>query len=237
MSALILALSLLAAAQEGGEPAPEGESEDVVDLPEVYSFNHQTGRLATYVFESAQTENSGRSHHHVVVASAWSGRLQWGEGTECQGEFRVSVAGLVADAPEDRKADDVGPALAELDQQRVNEHMRARDQLFADKFPEITYDVKMCKPGRDGKHVILGDFSLRGVTQRVAFQVDATVEGDQLQLVGDGSITHTDFGFEPYYALFGQRQNQDRMRIRIDVQGVAVGPGSSVKAPLIEAAD
>ena len=231
MSMVLLALSLSAVAQDVAEDTLDPE----LEMPEVYSFSHNTGRLAALVFESAETENSGRSHHHVVVATAWSGRLQWAEGSECQGEFKVSVAGLVADAPEERKAEDLGEPLAELDQQRVNEHLRARDQLFADKFPEIRYIVRACQPGRDGRHVILGDFTLRGLTQRVAFQVKADEADGSLSLSGEGSITHTDFGFEPYYALFGQRQNQDRMRLTIDVEGAAVGPGSSLKAPLIEA--
>jgi len=233
MLALLTALSLPVFAQ----PAEVEADGPVEDLPEVYSFSHKTGQLAAFVFESADTENSGRSHHHVVVATRWSGRMQWGDGAQCQGEFKVAVSGLSADDPVVRKAEAVGDALSEQDRTKVNAHMRSRDQLFADRFPEISYVVKGCQPGRGGGRVIVGDFSLRGITREVAFLVDAEDTDGQLHLKGEGSITHTAFGFEPYYALFGQRQNQDRMQIRLDVRGVAVGAGASVRAPLIEAAD
>jgi len=233
MSVALLALSLAAVAQD----APSDDAEVELDLPEVYSFSHASGRLAALVFESTETENSGRSHHHVVVARSWSGRLRWGEGTECAGEFKVSVAGLDADAPAERKAEDFGAPLAELDRERVNTHMRARDQLFADKFPELRYEVTRCRAGKDDHQVIIGNFSLRGITQEVAFRVKANEADGTLHLVGEGSITHSDFGFEPYYALYGQRQNQDRMRLTIDVKGTAAGPDASLKAPLIEAGD
>ncbi|HCH66027.1 MAG TPA: hypothetical protein DFR83_24710, partial [Deltaproteobacteria bacterium] len=135
MSIALLVFSLAAAAQDA--PAEEQEPEG----PYVYTFSHQTGRLAALVFESSETNNSGRSHHHVVVATAWSGRLLWAEGADCAGEFRVDVGGLVADAPAERKAEELGPPLAERDQKRVNEHLREREQLFALKFPSIEYTV------------------------------------------------------------------------------------------------
>lgn len=228
MSIALLALALTASAQEASDAdEPVG--------PLVYSFSHDTGRLAALVFESSATQNSGRSHHHVVVATAWSGRLLWAEGADCAGEFQVDVGGLVADDPAERKAEDLGAPLTELDQQRVNEHLRERDQLFAIKFPSITYDVKRCTDDGNGKHVIVGDFTLRGVTNEVAFRVAASEEAGTLRLEGEGSITHTAFGFEPYYALFGQRQNQDRLKLRIAVTGTSVGPNASLSAPIIEA--
>ena len=116
----------------------------------------------------------------------------------------------------------------------MNTHLRERDQLFADHFPTIKYEVRDCEAD-DGGHVVLkGDFTLRGITQPVAFRVKADASGEVLKLTGQGSITHTDFGFEPYYALFGQRQNQDRMQIVIDVEGKGLGPDAGLKAPLTE---
>ncbi|HCH63479.1 MAG TPA: hypothetical protein DFR83_11785, partial [Deltaproteobacteria bacterium] len=85
----------------------------------------------------------------------------------------------------------------------------------------------------NGKHTIVGDFTLRGVTNEVAFRVSADESEDTLTLVGEGSITHTAFGFEPYYALFGQRRNQDRLKLRIQVTGTNVGNNASLSAPII----
>ena len=233
MSVALLALSLMASAQD----TPPDATSEGAPAPMVYSFGPTDGRLAALVFESTKTENSGRSHHHVVVAGEWSGRLRWAPGPECAGEFKVSVAGLVADAPEERKREDLGPPLAEADQKAVNQHLRARDQLFAERFPTIQYQVQDCSRSADGRHVIRGAFTLRGVAQPVAFRVQATETDAGLRLVGEGSITHSDFGFEPYYALFGQRQNQDRMRITLDVRGKPVGSDASTAAPITGSAD
>ena len=95
--------------------------------------------------------------------------------------------------------------------------------------------MKSCTDEGGGKHLIVGDFTLRGVTNEVAFRVTASEDADTLRLEGEGSITHTAFGFEPYYALFGQRQNQDRMKLRIGVTGTSVGSNASLSAPIIEA--
>lgn len=227
MTPATLALSALLTAQE-----PPAEAEQAA--PQVYTFSSQTGRLAALVYESSQTESSGRSHHHVVVATAWTGRMRWDPDGGCAGEFVVQVDGLSADDPEERKREGFEAKLADRDRQAVNTHLRERDQLFADQFPTIKYLVTDCTSDDSGHVVLQGAFSLRGMTQEVAFRITPSESGELLSLKGQGSITHTAFGFEPYYALFGQRQNQDRIQLVIDVTGKALGPDAGLKAPLME---
>ncbi len=215
---------LVALAQE---PPPTGDTS-----PLVYTFSNKTGRLAALVFEDPATENSGRSHHHVVVATEWSGRLRWGQGSQCQGEFSVPVARLVADDANERKAEGFNRPLTASDRESINEHMLGRDQLFVDHFPTLTYKVTGCEPTDGGHTIIRGELTLRGTSRPVALRVKAIENNGQLSLEGEGSITHTDFGFEPYYALFGQRQNQDRMRLTVAVRGRALGADASTSAPL-----
>ena len=225
------ALVALAVLWTGQTPA---EDEDAGPSPQVYTFSSKTGRLVALVYESSATESSGRSHHHVVLATTWSGRMRWDLAGGCAGEFVVQVSSLSADEPAERKREGFEAPLADRDRAAVNTHLRHRDQLFADQFPTIKYIVTGCQLDDSNHVVIQGDFTLRGMTQRVAFRVLATESSDALQLVGQGSITHTSFGFEPYYALFGQRQNQDRMQLVIDVNGKPLGPDAGLKAPLME---
>lgn len=228
MSPALIALAAMWSAQ-----APSAD--DVVEaVPQVYSFSSKSGRLAALVYEGTSTENSGRSHHHVVVAGTWSGRLRWDLDGGCAGEFVVPVDGLTADAPEERVREGFAKPLTDRDRVAVNEHLRERDQLFADRFPNVRYEVTACETEESGHVVIRGEFKLRGITQPVAFRVTATEADGMLTLEGQGSITHTDFGFEPYYALFGQRQNQDRMQLVIDVEGKALGGDAGLAAPLTE---
>ena len=226
MTPAIVALTVIATAQTPPEEAQAA--------PQVYTFSASTGRLAALVYESSATESSGRSHHHVVLATRWSGRMRWDLEEGCAGEFVVQVSGLSADDPAEREREGFETRLADRDRKAVNEHLRHRDQLFADQFPTIKYNVTGCARDDSDHVVIQGDFTLRGITQPVALRVVATESADVLHLEGQGSITHTIFGFEPYYALFGQRQNQDRMQLVINVDGKSLGSDAGLKAPLME---
>lgn len=226
MTPALVALAVLWTGQE----VPD----DAAPAPQVYTFSAKSGRLAALIYENSQTESSGRSHHHVVLATAWSGRMRWDLEGGCAGEFVVQVSGLSADEPAEREREGFKAPLAERDRVAVNSHLRHRDQLFADQFPTIKYLVTGCELDGSDHVVIQGNFSLRGITQPVAFRVLATESADALTLEGQGSITHTKFGFEPYYALFGQRQNQDRMQLVINVDGKPLGPDAGLKAPLME---
>lgn len=228
----LLAVMLTALAQDTVPDVIDDATEAAEAAPEVYSFSAESGRVAALVFESPDTEASGRSHHHVVVARSWSGRLRWAEGEQCAGEFKVDLGSLDADAPEERKAEGFDRPMVAQDRAAVNEHLRARDQLFIERFPTLTYTVASCDSDDDGRVVIKGALSLRGISKTVGFRVVATERDGSLELQGEGSITHTAFGFEPYYALFGQRQNQDRMTLKVAVQGTAVGPNASLAAPI-----
>jgi len=228
MTPALIALTALWSAQA----TPDDQAVEIA--PQVYSFSSKSGRLAALVYEGSATENSGRSHHHVVVATTWSGRLRWDIEGECAGEFVVAVDGLSADDPSERTHEGFGEPLTDRDRTAVNQHLRERDQLFADRFPNIRYKVTACEADDTGHVVIRGDFKLRGITQPVAFRVKATETDGMLKLEGQGSITHTAFGFEPYYALFGQRQNQDRMQLVLSVEGKGLGSDAGLAAPLTE---
>ena len=79
-------------------------------------------------------------------------------------------------------------------------HLRSPDFFDAATYPEITFKSKNIQAAGDGEYRILGDLSLHGVTQEVAFQAEYAgqlkdVYGKQRAgLTAKATINRKDFG-------------------------------------------
>ncbi len=179
----------------------------------------EASRLEALLFEDPLTHNSGRSHDHVVVATGWSGELVWDSSGVCSGRVIIPVAGLVADRAEDRKRAGVEGELSDGDRALINAHMMAREQLHAAAFPDIVYSVDGCVEKGAGQWVIIGKMQIHGVVSAVPFALTGTFGPAGLEVRGRASFAQTRFGVTPYFALFGQRRNQDMVQLNLELKG------------------
>jgi len=202
--------------------------------PAIYRFDPQNSRIEARVFEDPRTNGSGRSHDHVVVATQWSGRIAWDKDGVCGGEAVFSLAGFQIDQPGDRKLAGMEGQLSATDMAIVRTHMLAREQLDAHQYPEAKYEILGCSTREGGGWTLQGDLTLHGVKQPVALALTGSVTDEKLSLDGRGSILQTRFGIEPYFALFGQRRNQDRVELVVHLQGSRLPEGTPAVAPLTQ---
>lgn len=220
-----------AAPEKAAEPAPAVDGaggEAAVDPltggppPVRFLLSPASSRLEALLYEDPATNGSGRSHDHVVVATGWSGHLVWDASGVCSGRVVIPVAGLVADQEEDRKRAGVEGELSPGDRALVNAHMRAREQLDAAAFPEIVYTVDGCVEKGEGQWVIIGKMQLHGVVSPVPVALTGTFGPEGLDARGRASFAQTRFGVTPYFALFGQRRNQDVVQLNLELRGQPV---------------
>lgn len=201
--------------------APPAAAEAAVGAPQgvKYRLEPTKSRLEALLFEDPRTNNSGRSHDHVVVATGWEGQLAWDPDGVCTGTVTLPVAGLVPDADADRARHGLSDPLSAVDRELVSLHMLARDQLDAARFPTISYTVDGCVAKEAGRWVIVGKLNLHGVSAPVPVALTGTFGPQGLDLKGQANISQARFGITPYMALFGQRRNQDAIQILIDIKG------------------
>lgn len=83
-------------------------------------------------------------------------------------------------------------------------HLKSADFFDAEKFPELTFTGKIIQ--EDGKHYLKGNFTMKGVTKEIKFDVkfNGKVAGRRGQVAGfkvQGVINRFDYGLEWNRAL------------------------------------
>lgn len=176
------------------------------------------------------------SHHHVVRATEWTGTvlLDPAAPEACQVRVRVAVSGLEADEPELRRKLGFGE-LGERDRRQVMEEMRGEGQLFAERYPEITFESDRCASGPSGEVRVAGALRIRGKSKRVEIPLRVALEEQRLKAEGELVVQHRDFGFEPYSAALGAIANGEDLHFHLRIIGRR--SGSEAVGPLTPAID
>ncbi|MEZ5538151.1 MAG: YceI family protein [Thiolinea sp.] len=84
------------------------------------------------------------------------------------------------EASPDKAAVNVTIKTASVDSNHAerDKHLRSEDFLDVDKFPEATFKSTAYKPAENGKGVIEGELTLRGVTKPVSIEVEQIGTGE-----------------------------------------------------------
>ncbi len=85
----------------------------------------------------------------------------------------------------------------DTDNERRDTHLKSPDFFEAEKFPEITFKGNLVKDG--GKYRLVGDFTMKGVTKKVEFDVTYggsinTERGAKAGFKLSGSVNGQDYG-------------------------------------------
>lgn len=165
----------------------------------------------------AKTVLSGLSHEHVIVADRLEGTVQVEDGT-CRIDVSTQVLDLKVDPPEKRKALGFDKDLSEGDRKSVAKNMRAKNQLFADRFPSIRFVATDCKAVDEGRIFVHGTLTIRGMGAQVYLPMRVEEDDEGLRARVDFTQSHADFGFSPYSAALGALKNDDALRFHVDVR-------------------
>ena len=123
---------------------------------------------------------------------------------------------------EDSMRSQVGYEAEISDGQRedVRKNMLSGSQLDAAKHKQITFTSSGCSV--DGGQVkVNGTLTVRGKAKNVSVPMRLKIEDGTLSARGTFTARHTDFGMEPYTAMFGQLKNKNEMKFTVSLRGNA----------------
>jgi polyisoprenoid-binding protein YceI len=118
--------------------------------------------------------------------------------SEVEGKFN-DFDGTIVSKNEDFNGAEVSFAAKttsiDTDNERRDNHLKSPDFFEAEKFPEITFKGNLVKSG--SKYKLVGDFTMKGVTKKVEFDVTY------------GGSINTDRGSKAVFKLTGSLNRQD----------------------------
>lgn len=120
--------------------------------------------------------------------------------SETEGSFKDYTASVVSKSEDFDGADvtfSAKIASINTENEKRDGHLKSPDFFDAEKFPEITFVGKLVKDG--GKYKLKGDFTMKGVTKKVEFDVTYggsinTGRGVKAGFKLNGTINRQDYG-------------------------------------------
>jgi len=174
---------------------------------------------------------SGFGHNHLVPATDYDTTIDIPEGgiRQASFSFRVPAANLRPDDPKIREQwlstlRDAGIEVkfGDLDQSQradVRESMLGGEQLHAEKFADITAEVKsiterdLTVDGKEYTHAVELAFTVHGETVEKTIPARINKQNDSVTVQAVAPYKFTDFDIEPYSALFGLARNKDEFTL------------------------
>ena len=180
-----------------------------------YTISNDT-LLYIKVYKDPDTLAAGISHDHAIKAGTVNGSIAWdaADPSTCNISLTIPVSSLSPDETWLRKAAGLEGELDDDMREDVKKNMLSTGQLNADAYPNITFQSTSCTTSS-----ISGNLTIRGVSKAVQMATNVTADDTSFKASGSVSIKASEFGFEPYSALFGQLKNRDGMELKIKLVG------------------
>ena len=158
-------------------------------------------------------------HDHVVHASVFSGTVAYDPRNPEASAIRVAVevGSLIADDPGTRRKFGLAGEPSASDRAEIDKAMKAEGQLAAARFPSMTFTSSAIATQPDGRFLVTGRLTIRGVTNELTFPAQMSVEGAQLRGRAQLKFKQSSFGYPPYSALLGAIKNKDEVILHIDL--------------------
>ena len=158
-------------------------------------------------------------HDHVVHASAFSGIVAYDPRNPEAASIQVAVdvRSLIADDPGTRRKFGLAGEPSASDRAEIDKAMKGDGQLAAARFPSMTFTSTAIATQPDGRFLVTGRLTIRGVTNELKFPAQMSVEGAQLRGRAQLKFKQSSFGYPPYRALLGAIKNKDEVILHIDL--------------------
>ncbi|MGH9849855.1 MAG: YceI family protein [Blastocatellia bacterium] len=150
--------------------------------------------------------------NHRVEVRTFSGKVEVSSKDETQVAVEVEA--------EAKSLTNVDQAMSEFERKEFHSVLN-NTVIETDKFPKIKFvsasvsDAR--KSGETRSFTLAGDLTLHGVTKRVSFPVNVTMNDEQLRATGEAKLKHSDFGMKPYSAGLGMIKIGDEVKISFEV--------------------
>jgi polyisoprenoid-binding protein YceI len=178
----------------------------------------------TYILDPSQSKfmahaNAGgllwfKGHNHHLAAREFTGQVELTPETVTPASLRLVVKAA--------SLHETGADFTEPQKEIINKELR-EIVLHPDQYPEITFQstnvtAKMSGAGRyDVK--IDGNFTLHGVTKRIAIPAVVTLNGNDLRAVGEFSIDRDDYKVKATSAFHGMVRVKNKIKFKFDIVG------------------
>lgn len=166
------------------------------------------------------------AHDHAIDAREVSGRIEYDPAAPEATTITVTAktASLRADEPSIREALGLAGDPSAKDRAAIQEAMRSPGQLDSGGFPEIRFVSSRVARQPDGRLLVTGVLTLRGVSREVAIPVEVQEQGHGFRGRGRMTLRPSQFGIPPYSALLGAIRNKDEVTLHVDLW---VEPGAA----------
>ena len=158
------------------------------------------------------------AHDHVVQARAFAGTVAYDpQRPEASTiEVKVEVESLRADDPAIRRKFGLEGEPSGKDRADIEAAMKSDGQLAAARFPSITFASTSVAKQPDGRLLVTGRLTIRGVAQEVKFPAQIAMEGGLLRGRAQLTFKQSSFGYQPYRAALGAIKNKDEVILHVD---------------------
>ena len=221
LSLPLLLASSVALAEDAPAAAAEEEAAPAAPPPPV-SYDLSKSNLIIQVFKDEGGLAAGLAHNHAIRATSVTGSFTWdaADPTACKLSATVPVNKLSPDETSVRKQVGLEGEVSDGQRADIKENMLASDQLDGASHPNITFESTGCS-GSGDKVTLKGNLGIRGKTKAVSVPLSFSADASGFSGKGTLTINATDFGFEPYSAMFGQIGNRNDMKLHVNLGGTA----------------
>jgi polyisoprenoid-binding protein YceI len=159
------------------------------------------------------------AHDHVVQARALSGTIAYDPRRPDASsiEVKVEVGSLQADEPATRRKFGLEGEPSAKDRADIEATMKSEGQLAVARFPAITFASTSIAKQPDGRFLVTGRLTIRGVAQEVKFPAQIALDGGLLRGRAQLTFKQSSFGYQPYRAVLGTIKNKDEVILHIDL--------------------
>lgn len=104
---------------------------------------------------------------------------------------------------------------------KLEKHLKSDDFFGVQKFPEAKFVIKESKNLKDGKLLVKGEISIKGITKPLEFSVDSHKHGNSYHMSGLIVIDRTQFnikyGSGSFFDNLGDKTIHDKFELKFDL--------------------
>jgi polyisoprenoid-binding protein YceI len=104
---------------------------------------------------------------------------------------------------------------------KLEKHLKSDDFFGVAKFPESKFVIKGSKTLKDGKLLVKGEISIKGITKPLEFEVDSHQHGNSYHMSGLIVIDRTQFdikyGSGSFFDNLGDKTIHDNFELKFDL--------------------
>ena len=169
---------------------------------------------------------SGLAHDHAVEATRFRGVVHCDPRRIGSGriELRVDARSLVPDRGVLRQQFGLEGEIDAGDRAKILKTLHGPDQLDTQRYPSMTFVSTRVEGRADGRWVVLGEWSIRGVTRKVECSLTVTCTPERFEAIGTLRFRQSSFGYRPYRIFLGAIQVRDEAVLHLRIRATRSSP-------------